>query len=274
MKQVLKYILVFASGVGCGVGGCYTFLKKKTDEKIDETVSEVRKEAKRRIKKAEKERDDAYSLLHPCELKDETGENVRDDIRKRAVVGESETAEHTDYTSYFDGGESAITYVEGLDEKLGQTYEAYKDIDNKTGFSAAMAGREHPKDDVADEDLSEEEQAEQDSRSYNDLIQRDIYADRRRENVRPYPIDYSDMCNQNQWYEKLTYTYYVEDNVLCDDGDQPISFAEYAFPGWTDLFGTNEDDPDVIYIRNPAKGSDYEVCRIAKAYSDEHVVDD
>jgi len=289
MKAIFKYALAFTAGAGCGAGGCYILLRKQFEVKAEQAIDEVREHAKLKLRALEKERDDAYSLIKPNEIKDEDGSNKRDKPRVRRPGTDRDGV---DYTQFYTGNEtpvkpvmdisadalqksgSAITYVKGLDEKLAATYEAHKDIDDSTGFSAAMAGREYPRDDEPEDEETEEERTERESREYNDYVLSEDYEVRRAEDIRPYPIMYSEMQNQRGWYDKLSFSYYEEDHVLTDDAGEPVSEAEYLFPGWEDLWGTNEDDPDVIYVRNPAKGMDYEVCRIAEAYSDNHVVED
>lgn len=70
-------------------------------------------------------------------------------------------------------------------------------------------------------------------------------------------------------YETITLTYYQGDDVLADDADEPILDVEDVVGiDSFDHFGENEDDPDVVYVRNDAMKVDYEICRNADSYAE------
>lgn len=287
MKSSVKYILVFLAGAGVGVGSTYIYWKQHFEKISNDAIDQVKDRARRRTDFADSLARERMEAVAPT-----YGENdipkppegfpkTPEEAWKRPA---DQSISYTDYCAYFKGedtlgnplnGDSKIRYVEGLDEKLAQTYEENKDTDDATGFSEAMAGYEYPRDDEPedDEDEDEENSASIIDTDYETLIEDEVYETRREEDHRPYPISYADMSNQRQWYDKLSFNYY-EDGTLTDDQDQPVSPAEYVFPGWEKLFGTNSEDPDVIYVRNPDKGMDYEICRIEESYSDNHVIGD
>ena len=65
--------------------------------------------------------------------------------------------------------------------------------------------------------------------------------------------------------------YYEGDNTLTDDRDEEIVHNEWVnicgeeCDNW---FGRDEDDPDIVYVRNDQRGIDYEICRVLGRYTD------
>ena len=63
-------------------------------------------------------------------------------------------------------------------------------------------------------------------------------------------------------YTKITITYYPGNRVLLDDDQDPVEDVENTV-GWKNLnrFGDESADPDVVFIRNRAMLTDFEVVR-------------
>lgn len=70
-------------------------------------------------------------------------------------------------------------------------------------------------------------------------------------------------------YGKLDWIYYSEDNSLCDENEELVPDVN-AFIGPYALhsFGEDNDDPDIVYIRNNKLGNDYCVTRLHASYSE------
>lgn len=66
-------------------------------------------------------------------------------------------------------------------------------------------------------------------------------------------------------YLKRDLTYYSEDDVLADDGDEEIDVDEIIGSDALNHFG-EEDDPDIIHVRNHEEQTDYEVVRANCSY--------
>lgn len=105
----------------------------------------------------------------------------------------------------------------------------------------------------------------------NELVKKHIEENLKREPVveqisKPYVLP-EDVYMEST-FEKVTLTYYEGDDTLCDD-------QEVIIPEVTDLlgeealvsFGVKSEDPDIVYIRNEKRGTDYEVVRVKKSYS-------
>lgn len=81
--------------------------------------------------------------------------------------------------------------------------------------------------------------------------------------LRPYVI-HIDERQEHDAYEGVTFTYYEEDDVLCNERDDAIDEADRErIVGETNLerFGHGSGDSDIVYIRNDQLSMDIEVVR-------------
>lgn len=80
----------------------------------------------------------------------------------------------------------------------------------------------------------------------------------------PHVISPQQFVNEKREYEKLTYTYFRNDDVLIDE------YGEEVYPSDTigikslDRIGEFEDD--VVYVRSDKDAADYEVIRVDIRY--------
>jgi len=80
-------------------------------------------------------------------------------------------------------------------------------------------------------------------------------------------ISFDDFTNSMPHYDKISLTYYEESRVLMDENDEPIDDIFYTI-GCDALknFGYENDDPDVVYVRNNKMGTDFEIVRSYERY--------
>ena len=87
----------------------------------------------------------------------------------------------------------------------------------------------------------------------------------------PHVISQQDFMDLNG-HEKITVTFFEEDDILIDEREIPID-------GWEDMLGDDamskfgeggSEDKDTVYIRNNALEADYEITRDPRSY--EYVV--
>lgn len=93
----------------------------------------------------------------------------------------------------------------------------------------------------------------------------------RRSPIRPYVI-HRDEKDENEVYDTVTYTYYEEDDVLCNEGDDVIGKDERdALIGEANLerFGHGSGDASIVYIRNDKLEMQMEVVRSPNSYAEE-----
>lgn len=100
----------------------------------------------------------------------------------------------------------------------------------------------------------------------------DIEAERaRRSSRRAYVIHRTEVAEEED-YDTMTYTYYEEDDVLCNEEDEVIPKDERDdMIGEANLnkFGHGSDDPSIVYIRNDKREIQFEVIRSPNSYAEE-----
>lgn len=93
----------------------------------------------------------------------------------------------------------------------------------------------------------------------------------RRSPIKPYVI-HRDEKDENDVYETVTYTYYEEDDVLCNELDEVFGKSERdALIGESNLnrFGHGSGDPSIVYIRNDKLEMQMEIVRSPNAFAEE-----
>lgn len=96
---------------------------------------------------------------------------------------------------------------------------------------------------------------------------------RGRSPLRPYVI-HLDEREGNDEYDRLTFTYFAEDDVLCDETDDVLDKDDrerLVGEANLDKFGHGSGDPTVVYIRNDQQKAIYEVCLSPRSYEEEVV---
>jgi hypothetical protein len=94
---------------------------------------------------------------------------------------------------------------------------------------------------------------------------------RRRTPLRPYVI-HIDERNENAAYENVEYTYFEEDDVLCNERNDILEKDERdTLVGEKNLerFGHGSGDPDTVFIRNDRLEMDIEVTRSPNSYAED-----
>lgn len=78
----------------------------------------------------------------------------------------------------------------------------------------------------------------------------------------PYVITYDEFTQNEPEYDQNTVTWYEGDDTLADDKDVPIPDAEKIIGDETNIrFGHGSRDPRIVYIRNEAMQTDFEVVQ-------------
>jgi hypothetical protein len=94
----------------------------------------------------------------------------------------------------------------------------------------------------------------------------------RRTSNRPYVI-HVDEVRESEEYDMVTYTYYEEDDVLCNEMDEVIGkgLERDSLIGEANLnrFGHGSEDPSKVYIRNDQLEMQMEVIRSPNSYAEE-----
>lgn len=85
----------------------------------------------------------------------------------------------------------------------------------------------------------------------------------------PHIISYEEFNEEMTHYDKLSISFYEDDEVLVDENEEvivdPVSVVgEEALQS----FGVLSEDPEVVYVRNDRLSIDYEIIRLSKSYSE------
>lgn len=89
--------------------------------------------------------------------------------------------------------------------------------------------------------------------------------------LKPFVI-HRDEREDQQTFDSTTFTYYEEDDVLCNEADEVLDRADRErIVGETNLgkFGHGSGDANAVYIRNPKLEMDIEVIRSPNSYAEE-----
>ena len=93
----------------------------------------------------------------------------------------------------------------------------------------------------------------------------------RRSPLKPYVI-HREERDEQEAYDGVTFTYYEQDDVVCNERDEPISEEdrENIF-GEANLekFGHGSGDPSIVYVRNNQLEMDIEIVRSPNSYAEE-----
>jgi hypothetical protein len=85
----------------------------------------------------------------------------------------------------------------------------------------------------------------------------------------PYVIDDESFCNEFLKHDKLSITYYVEDNVLVDDNEEIVDDVD-GLVGYENLsiMSTGMVNPNIIHIRNERIATDFEIAVNPNSYQE------
>ena len=83
-----------------------------------------------------------------------------------------------------------------------------------------------------------------------------------------YVISLDTFGNENPDYDKISISYYEDDDTLADEQDEIMQEVEGTIGEALLCFGDQSDDPDVVYVRNERLSIDYEVVRLHRSYQE------
>ena len=230
MNTIVKVAIGFVAGAVTGGVGTYFGLRSKFARETSKEINEYRELARQRIRAA----NEFVDKMTKEEKKSE------EDYDKAA----NSYDKFVDYTSYYDGDCD-------LRDELNAVSKAVKDED----FDKHMAEREYPEEEDLEEELDNEEKIESLHKA-------------REDQKLPYIIEAAAFHNTQQWYEKITLTYFEGNDILTDDREDPIDNPEELVGvDYKKFFGIDEDEPDIVFVRNDCNGCDYEICRVPASYA-------
>lgn len=259
MKPLVGTLLGFVGGVAVGGIATYFGMKAKFEKHANDVIREYREYSNGRIQKAQSE-------LNKIIASDKFDEEEY----KKKVASEPEFEDYTSY-AHNSASNSDIEASRGISGPLKGI-----SVDSAKAIKADMDSLSRDVHDCDfDEHMAEREVPEEDISEYDEALEFDkqMHEEALAEGSSDFPrtISASEMLNQKQWYSKVTLTYYAGDDVLADDQDEPIEDPKDIIgEHFKEFFGMNEDEPDIIYVRNDDRESDYEVAKVETSYDDRY----
>lgn len=85
----------------------------------------------------------------------------------------------------------------------------------------------------------------------------------------PFLITYEQFDEDMQHFDKVMLTYYAGDETFMnEETDEVIEDIRNWVGDAYEYFGSNPEEPNVLYIRNYKRASDYELTRVPGCYGD------
>lgn len=155
-------------------------------------------------------------------------------------------------------------YKKIADEEIASVKEVF-------GMTHAEEKDEEPVE-VEEDDIPEEQTIEQarvilKENGYTNYALTPEEVEQKMKDVeRPYvipPEEYGELYD----YDTIELTYYVEDGVLADDGNEPIDNIDEVV-GYDSLRKFGEYEDDAVHVRNDVMKVDYEILLSIERYED------
>lgn len=244
-----NYVILAATfGIGAAAGGGVTYLvtKKKLEKKFadiaDEEIASVKK---------------TYALMRKEPPYDDPA------TAAQAYIDRVQELEYT-------AGEAVETLVE-------ETIEDAIDAVETAERTIEIAQELDDEDDEDDEDVSErpallsnifeeakrvhaERSLAHSPEEFDELSGRDPHA--------PFRIPTVEFFDDSNEFSKITITYYEGDDTLADDRDGILPDIDSVIGrDAVHNFGADSDNKDIVYIRNEALTTDFEVVREEGSYA-------
>ena len=139
-------------------------------------------------------------------------------------------------------------------EKFARGVRGYSQSeDEKRNFEEYMAAMMSPEEDDDEDEYDDEDEEPEEKHTVHG---------------RHYPITAAQFCNTRNYYDKVSLSYFTDDNVVCDEKDKIMSDADDNIGRLQDLF-EGDDYPSICYIRNEELEIDYEISIIEGSYRKE-----
>lgn len=159
----------------------------------------------------------------------------------------------------YSSPENVPTYYQDTLEGMGYSEE---------GFELSNSEAEELKD-ILDDDVEEavDDEDESDDVLYSEDEATEDYSNRFEEE--PYIIPVKEFMYEKEDYDKITVTYFENDDTLCDEREQLIPDIEGTV-GSDALtkFGRFSDDKNIVYVRNDNLKTDFEVLLDKRSFSE------
>lgn len=252
MNSSLKSVLIFISGAAAGSLVTWFSVKKIYELKADMEIEEVKRVYEEKVNELDENRSSKEGTLKGPEEIPEDGEKLS---HKEIIERLNNKPDILDYTKYFKpGGEK----MDGVAEILRDA----KEEADKTGLTEEqLAEMEAPED---DEPYSDEEDMDQ-TLEYEDYQLNGASREAIADDKPPYEIEPSDWELTCGNYEKISLIWYQFDQIVANEEGETVD--EHLLIG--DIIsetGFDDNDADVLYVRNDKIMADFEITKVYEAY--------
>lgn len=259
MNSSLKSVIIFVSGAAVGASSMYFGLKKYFEVKADLEIEEVRRVYDDKINEIEGVKSSLEGEIEgESEIDDGKDSDKKPLSHKEIIEKLNNKPDLTDYTKYFKEKGDVLP---GVNETLRDAKEA---ADKEGLTEEELAEREGPQD---DEPYSDEEDRDETLR-YEDHVLNGASKDAIENDKEPYEIDPSDFALTCDSYDKISLTWYHFDQVLVNEEEELVDGA-LLVGHVIEQTGFDQNEDDVLYIRNDKIMTDFEITKVYEQYGRE-----
>lgn len=240
MKLVVKIAIGVLSGFAAGFGAGFLTHKKMNDVEFEEVSQEEMNILEEQAKKEHPITEELKKSESPVPGVEKVSDLPEDPDKIRMTLQGK--------VSYLQADKEAkLQYSQIWDTvKKYSSEENADELPLETGFDPGFM------ESISEEDSKDADQVDEGTKP-------------------PYPIPLEEFYNSRPDYDKITLDWY-EPNTFLDENEKVIADMS-SYIGDIDivaLFGENgpDEDPDVRYIRNEGYGSDYEIVRHHRSWSE------
>lgn len=250
-KKLITMVALFGAGVAMGGGIGYLTTNRLVKSKYEQIANEDIAAVKESYRLLRKEGD----LSDPSTIVNNFHYKVPENLDVDAVVEKAE--------AYTNDPKEVAAYLDTLREQAYSDAAVHDSIDYGAAFDRdpkVMSERVQNLLDAVDEaDPEVEDIDEHDSTLFVCVPSTE----------HPYVISYDSFMEENQHYNKISLTYFEEDETLTDEREYIIPDTEYVVgPDALTRFGDGNPDRDIVCVRNDKTESDYEVSRDKRGYAE------
>ena len=256
-KGIIKGLGLFLFGAAVG-GSTAALVTFKMTEKKWQKISDDRVKSMQEYVDELRAKDAAGELLSQLNYSSDQEIGLSDDVpvqnekkpEREAKVNGNNSGDHRagaiDYTRFY----------QGVETPQGSAYEDF------------LTSRTHPIDEEMT-DIDPETDAEDVLSRHNRRIQ-EMLERNQGDKAKPKIIRASEF-DEYEFHDKVTLYYHTEDGVLStEDGEIVDDVEAYIGDALTKFGYADNDDEEVIYVRNINRGTDYEVAKVFGSYEDDY----
>ena len=255
MNNNVKGLLLFLTGGVVGSVSTYFAVKKYFELKADIEVESVRDAYNRRV-----------SELEP------SVNSLDGDIEGPETIDDGRV--------HLDGAKSSIARELNNKPPLTDYTKFFKEKDERTSLDLKEITRD-PKEEVSEDELAEaegptddepytDEEDEDETLNFEDHQLNGKHKKAMEDDTPPYLIDKSDYDLTCSNYDKITLLYYIADDIVINEDNEIEGNVRSLIGDMISEEGFDQNDEEVMYVRNDKLTSDFEIQKVYSEYTGEN----